>query len=467
MRELQNGKTQLQATHANFNPTFREAKPLALSSGASAAAALRATPRRSSGGASASSSSEPGEDEGADNNNRLLKGLMMMLNSDNLADMKREFGRYKERGFDVAEFVDVMVRQLTSSSFLAGTAEERAEERAEREALVAKLAELFTQVDVNGDERMEWSELTSYIVESHAKPEPPMPEFRAVPPPLDQSRLKSLQRIERVFYVAPLDLVLLCEAPQPVVSVYSPRQAACLRELKGHRAEVLAVEYVAPAGCLVTSGADLALCWWDTSGKEEHRSWRLRQRAPLPTCQQALRWSGQASLLFSGGDDGCLLGWDMSSLECVVSLHAHTQAVTSMILLSEASDIHKKAELLATASLDGSVRLWNVAQRKDGKCAPREMHALLGHERGVTCLAFVPEHKLLFSAGLDHTLNAWNPLSETLICAMPGHVAPIIHVEATGRTAQLCSVDAAGRSSCGTCAPSWRRSSCSSRCRHT
>lgn len=395
MRELQNGKTQLQATHVNFNPTFREAKPLALSSDASAAAALR----RPSGGPAASSSGA-GEDDGADNN-KLLKGLMMMLNSDNLADMKREFGKYKERGFDVAEFVDVMVRQLTRSSFGAGTAEEREEERAEREALVAKLAELFTQVDVNGDGSMEWSELTSYIVESHAKPEPPMPEFHAVPPLLDQSRLKSGQRIERVFYVAPLDLVLLCEAPQSVVSIYSPRQAACLHELRGHRAEVLAVEYVAVAGCLVTSGADLALCWWDTSGKEEHRSWKLRQRAPLPTCQQALRWSGQASLLFSGGDDGYILGWDMSTLECVVTLHAHKQAVTSMILLSEATDLHKKAELLATASLDGSVRLWNVAQRKDGKCAPREMHVLLGHERGVTCLAFVPAHKLLFSAGLD------------------------------------------------------------------
>ena len=75
MRELQNGKSQLQATHVNFNPTFREAKPLALSSDASAAAALRAAPRRSSGGASASgrpSSSEPGEAEVADNNLSLI-----------------------------------------------------------------------------------------------------------------------------------------------------------------------------------------------------------------------------------------------------------------------------------------------------------------------------------------------------------------------------------------------------------
>ena len=66
------------------------------------------------------------------------------------------------------------------------------------------------------------------MAEVHEKPGA---EFHAVPPLLDQSRLKSMQRVERVFYVAPLDLVLLCEAPQSVVSVYSPRQAACLREL--------------------------------------------------------------------------------------------------------------------------------------------------------------------------------------------------------------------------------------------
>lgn len=232
------------------------------------------------------------------------------------------------------------------------------------------------------------------------------------------------------------------QAPQPIVSIYSPKQAACLHELRGHRAEVLAVEYIAPAGCLVTSGADLALCWWDVAGAAP--SWRLRQRAPVPTSQQALRWSGTAALLFSGGDDGCVLGWDISSLECVVSLHAHRLAVTHMLLLSEAADFHQKAELLATASLDGSVRLWNVAQQRGGKCVPRGTHVLRGHERGVSCLAFSAEHKLLVSAGLDHALLAWNPTSETLICALRGHLAPVLHVEKTGRTEQLCSVDAAG-----------------------
>ena len=205
VRVLQNGKTQLEATHVNINPIFRESKPLSLSSDASAAAALRAAPQSLSCDVSApvgpaASSSESGEDEGTDHN-KLLKGLMLMLNSENLADMGREFGKYKQ--LDVAEFVDVMARQLSDH----GSPEERA-------ALVAKLAQLFSQVDVNGDQRMEWSELTSYIVQTHAAPEPPMPQFHEVPLLLDQSRLRSCQTIERLFYIAPLDLLLMSEAPQ-------------------------------------------------------------------------------------------------------------------------------------------------------------------------------------------------------------------------------------------------------------
>ena len=63
-----------------------------------------------------------------------------------------------------------------------------------------------------------------------------------------------------------------------------------------------------------------------------------------------------------------------------------------MLLLKQGEE---KKELLSTASLDGSIRLWDVTQSP-----PRERNVLRGHERGVTCLAFSSEHKLLFSAGL-------------------------------------------------------------------
>ena len=52
------------------------------------------------------------------------------------------------------------------------------------------------QVDVNGDEKMEWSELTSYIVESHTGMGRALPTYTAVPPVPDQSRVGSQQARE-------------------------------------------------------------------------------------------------------------------------------------------------------------------------------------------------------------------------------------------------------------------------------
>lgn len=124
----------------------------------------------------------------------------------------------------------------------------------------------------------------------------PIRKYRAVEPLLDQTRLRSEQVIERVrataspalspflsctpsslpspptltprlqlqiFYFDQLDMLMLCERPSPVVSVYSPKSAACKHELRGHSAEVLAIESIDGAACIVTSGADLALCFWD------------------------------------------------------------------------------------------------------------------------------------------------------------------------------------------------------------
>ena len=463
VRELQNGKTQLQSTNVKFHPVFREAKPLNLSAAASARAALRpaaatarATPRIApppppkpppAGSLDLAIGDGDGDDEGEEDesdsddeeeaavsdDNKMMKDVMMMLDSDNLADMKRAFIKYSNK-LDIVEFADAMVSHLPRSA--------QATPDAKRE-LLAKLALLFAQVDVNGDGEMEWSELTSYIVESHAgqQLELELPPLHAVPPLLDQSRLRCEQSIEQICYLEPLDLVLLCERPRPVVSIYSPRRAACIHELKGHRAEVLAVEHIAAAGVVVTSGADLALCWWDCSGATP--SWRLRQRTNAPTSQQALRWCGGAcgredgdGLLFSGGDDGVVHGWDVRRLELVVSMHGHRDGVTHMLLLQQGDE---QKELLASASLDGSIRLWDVTLTP-----PRERNVLKGHERGVACLAFAADYRILFSAGLDHQLLAWNPLSETIICSLRGHSAPIVQVAAMGRTAQLLSVDAAG-----------------------
>ena len=56
------------------------------------------------------------------------------------------------------------------------------------------------------------------------------------------------------------------------------------------------------------------------------------------------------------------------------------------------------SQLLASGSDDKTIKLWNLATRK-------ERATLRGHEKGVTSLAFSADGKTLASAGIDRMIS--------------------------------------------------------------
>ena len=147
----------------------------------------------------------------------------------------------------------------------------------------------------------------------------------------------------------------------------------------------------------------------------------------------------------------------MISLEVVHRLTGHEEAVTAIIMMKQ------RKELLATASLDKCIRLWDTSVDPPRCChtlgppkvgwaphgrhvpdAENESETLRCHERGVTCLAFSAQHRHLFSGGLDHEVLVWNPLSERVICNLRMHTAPLAAIEAVQRTPMVVSADCTG-----------------------
>ena len=222
------GKAELQATTASVQPICREVKPLEIA--------------KDDWPAGAEFEGQSKHDDGEDaETSDFTRDLMMTLDQDNLAWLKQQFAKFSDE-LDVCEFVAVMQSHLPHVAAL---------DFSEKVALVANLQELFDQVDVNGDQRMEWEELTSFIVDQqHSGPmnEAPLPKYKWVEPIQDQTRLRSEQSLERVFYLPSLDCIVLCERPSPVASIYSTKASACLHELRGHKAEVLAVEHIPGGG---------------------------------------------------------------------------------------------------------------------------------------------------------------------------------------------------------------------------
>jgi WD40 repeat protein len=66
-------------------------------------------------------------------------------------------------------------------------------------------------------------------------------------------------------------------------------------------------------------------------------------------------------------------------------------------------------KLLASASADQTVRLWDVASGE------QRGQPLTGHDHSVNKVAFSPDDKLLASASVDKTVGLWDIEVESLI----------------------------------------------------
>jgi WD40 repeat protein len=75
-------------------------------------------------------------------------------------------------------------------------------------------------------------------------------------------------------------------------------------------------------------------------------------------------------------------------------------------------------KLLATASADRSVRIWDVV-------SGAETARLAGHSGPVLALALSPDGKLLCSGSADQTIRVWDTATWQLVRAMTNHLGPV------------------------------------------
>lgn len=76
---------------------------------------------------------------------------------------------------------------------------------------------------------------------------------------------------------------------------------------------------------------------------------------------------------------------------------------------------------LATASVDRSVKLWDVATSK-------ETRTLAGHTEVVDQVVFSLDGKMLASASWDHTVRLWNPDTGSLLRNLSGHSLAVLSI---------------------------------------
>jgi WD40 repeat protein len=109
---------------------------------------------------------------------------------------------------------------------------------------------------------------------------------------------------------------------------------------------------------------------------------------------QSVAVSSDGAIMATASVDGTVKVWDFAKGKETFVLKGHTGTVNSVAF-------NKDASILASAGADKSIRFWNP---KDGKGSKE----LKGHTDGVISIVFSPDGSLLASAGSDKTVRLWD-----------------------------------------------------------
>jgi WD40 repeat protein len=121
----------------------------------------------------------------------------------------------------------------------------------------------------------------------------------------------------------------------------------------------------------------------------------------------AVAFSPDGKLLASASLDRTVKLWDASSGAALQTLEGHSDSVSAVAFSPD-------GKLLASASHDRTVKLWDAG-------SGAALQTLEGHSDSVSAVAFSPDGKLLASASHDRTVKLWDAGLGAALQTLEGH----------------------------------------------
>ncbi|CAJ1439977.1 unnamed protein product [Effrenium voratum] len=187
--------------------------------------------------------------------------------------------------------------------------------------------------------------------------------------------------VEKLVYLEQIDSLVCLSRGSRSFRLYEPKRCALQHQVSGHRGTVINCCYVDAWAQIATTAADMTICFWDSH-------LQLRNRLAAKDVQLCLQWDTVSRSLFSGAIDGTLSRWDLNNMTLAdLRKGNHKKAINDLLMVHDIN-------LLASASSDGSILMWDTAMMKPKK-------TFKGHKKGTFSLAYSMDYHCLLTAGLD------------------------------------------------------------------
>ena len=126
-------------------------------------------------------------------------------------------------------------------------------------------------------------------------------------------------------------------------------------------------------------------------------------------------FSPSGAVLATASADGVVLLWDVVSGELQQRLNGHTDQVNAIAFSSD-------QQLIATAGADATIRVWEAE-------SGLMLRILQGHRNGISDVTFSVDGTVLASAGADWLIKLWDPRSGSELTTLRGHRDSVNGVE--------------------------------------
>mmetsp|Transcript_5149 Transcript_5149/g.20546 ORF Transcript_5149/g.20546 Transcript_5149/m.20546 type:complete len:388 (-) Transcript_5149:97-1260(-) len=182
-----------------------------------------------------------------------------------------------------------------------------------------------------------------------------------------------------------------------------PDLAEPTMQLTGHGAAVYACEFD-PSGRLLASGSfDQRILLWEVGGECPNYNVLFGHKNAVID----LHWSKDSSRLVSCSADTTLAFWDTNAGKKIKTLKHHTNIINACAITQRGPDI------IASASDDSSVRLWDPRQRLPISSFEMDYQA--------TAVAISESGEMVFAGGVDGVIVAQDARKQGEVFRLEGH----------------------------------------------